>query len=384
MFNVTKTDARGDWIENNKTWFHKTGRFFSVIKEWDRNGPIFEQLEIGCLGLVITRHPETQKILVVLSKKTEPGSVVDPEYTTTIQATRSNIEGAHGGRSVPHLDFFLEKTKLLHCSIQLEQSDAYTQKANANIIKFAEYKTIPDCDSLIMVNLDELAEIALTDTLNISMDTRSVGSLLFSKLFFTKDPFKCTKRDQEAYQLFRKAIKITDLKNYKYEGNITCDKLNNRFLKNRLQKFKYDLFFYEINIASRENSQWIQPLLTRENIREFTLSYTIINGKKHIFVDRGQTEAGKWNFWCSSPVKLNCTNTPRASATYTEEGGRFYRVCNKYSIVAQDTVTSLNRVEVAKFAQESLLYGMSTSIELRSLLFLMYSKDVVSGEVHVY
>lgn len=384
MFNVAKTDSRGDWIENNERWFHKSGRFFSVIKDWDRNGPILEQLEIGCLGLVITRHPDTQKILVVLSKKTEPGSVVDPEYTTTIQATRSNIEGAHGGRSVPHLDFFLERTELLHCSIQLEQTDAYTQKANANIIKFAEYNTIPDCDSLIMVTLDELAELALTDTLNVSMDTRSVGSLLFSKLFFTKEPFKCTKRDKEAYWLFRKATKITDLKNYKYEGSITCNNTNKRFVKNRHKKFKYDLFFYEINIANRENSQWIQPLLTRESTREFILKYTTINGEKHIFVDRGQTETGEWNFWCSSPVKPNCTYTPKAYATYAEEGGRFYQVCNEYSIVAQDTVSDLNRVEVAKFTQESLLYGMSTSVELRSLLFLMYSKDVVSGEIHVY
>ena len=94
---VTKVDA----------FFYKGARVVDQIleKEWDQ--PYIDQPEIGLLGLFGV-HIE-DKIRFALQMKVEPGNRGGTQLSPTVQATKSNQKGVHGGRKVRYLDIFLDR-----------------------------------------------------------------------------------------------------------------------------------------------------------------------------------------------------------------------------------------------------------------------------------
>ena len=62
--------------------------------------------------------------------KVEPGNINYIQLSPTIQATRSNFLAAHGGKSVPFLEYFRygnkgEKSKILVDQLQSEQGSRF-------------------------------------------------------------------------------------------------------------------------------------------------------------------------------------------------------------------------------------------------------------------
>ena len=63
---------------------------------------------MGILGII--KHKTNNKYL--LQAKVEPGNVNKLQLSPTVQATKSNYKGVHGGKKVPYLNYFLDKNRV--------------------------------------------------------------------------------------------------------------------------------------------------------------------------------------------------------------------------------------------------------------------------------
>ncbi len=171
-----------EWIYNKREIYHKSKKFFKIAglriksnfynkKNWDQ--PIIIQNEIGILGII--KNVKTNKYL--LQAKVEPGNINKLQISPTVQATRSNYSGVHGGKTVPYLKYFKKRNK--NFSLQYEQASRYYNKRNSNTISFVskkidlekEFKWFSKIEILNLLNEKNL----------INMDTLSVFSSFVKK-----------------------------------------------------------------------------------------------------------------------------------------------------------------------------------------------------------
>ena len=123
-----------NWNFNNQLIYHCSKKFFKIIgievksnldgKNWDQ--PIIVQNELGILGII--KDKITDKYL--LQAKVEPGNKNKLQLSPTVQATKSNYQRVHGGKTIPFLKFFLSKKKSFIS--QSEQGYRYLFKFNNN------------------------------------------------------------------------------------------------------------------------------------------------------------------------------------------------------------------------------------------------------------
>ena len=98
-----------DWKFDEKNNFvHNSGRFFSIkkIKFNGEESGILLQNEIGTLGLVSCVINDVLYFLIQFKK--EPGNIVSAQLSPTLQATLSNQNQVHGGRSPRFLELFTD------------------------------------------------------------------------------------------------------------------------------------------------------------------------------------------------------------------------------------------------------------------------------------
>ena len=88
---------------------HESQRYFSItgIRYGDTEKILIKQEEIGILGLVFKKHEGRNYFL--LQRKEEPGNIPLAQWAPTVQATKSNYERVHKGKSTPYLDFFIDQ-----------------------------------------------------------------------------------------------------------------------------------------------------------------------------------------------------------------------------------------------------------------------------------
>ena len=159
-------DKLDNWICDHKSIRHKSGSFFAIKGarivdkdnkvEWDQ--PFIDQPEIGLLGLFAVKTDSTIKFAIQM--KVEPGNKGPTQLSPTVQATRSNQRGLHGGKKVKYIELFYEKIKGINVvadALQTEQGVRFYRKKNRNIIRIGE--KIPDCmkddKSLVWLTLEE-------------------------------------------------------------------------------------------------------------------------------------------------------------------------------------------------------------------------------------
>ncbi|MCX6641468.1 MAG: NDP-hexose 2,3-dehydratase family protein [bacterium] len=166
---------------------HGTGGFFAIrgleiftnvgpVQRWTQ--PIIDQPKIGVLGML------TKKIdgilFQLIQAKVEPGNLNGFQLAPTVQATRSNYRGLHGGKPIPYLEYFLngKPSRILFDQHQTEQGARFYHKRNRNLIV-----QIPDDEEIELlphfrwVTLGQLKRLMLrNDTVN--MDARSVISTI--------------------------------------------------------------------------------------------------------------------------------------------------------------------------------------------------------------
>ena len=179
------------WITNRRKIYHSSGKFFQILgirvksnffvnNTWDQ--PVIYQNEKGILGIIKYSKKGISEYL--LQAKAEPGNINKLQLSPTVQATRSNYNREHSGKSVKYLSFFknLKKKKILVNSLQSEQGGRYLYKFNRNIMVNVNSKIKAGPNYIWMSKQDIQESINKNNFLN--MDTISVFSCSIKKNYF--------------------------------------------------------------------------------------------------------------------------------------------------------------------------------------------------------
>lgn len=173
------TDPGNGWLR------HRSGKFFSIeglrtsvqdapVPNWSQ--PIINQPETGILGILVKEIGGTPHCLMQL--KAEPGNRNGLQLSPTVQATRSNFTGVHGGRPVPYLDLFRDAPahRVLADVRQSEQGSSFLRKRNRNMI-VRTGDDVPALPGFEWLSLGQVLRLLRLPDL-VNMDTRTVLSCL--------------------------------------------------------------------------------------------------------------------------------------------------------------------------------------------------------------
>ncbi|WP_193517368.1 NDP-hexose 2,3-dehydratase family protein [Nocardiopsis kunsanensis] len=167
---------------------HRSGRFFRIrglrarvesadaLQEWHQ--PIIDQPEVGLLGLVCQEIDGVLHFL--MQAKMEPGNPEPVQLSPTVQATRSNLTGAHGGRGVRLLECFHSEnhSEVLADVLQSEHGSWFLRKNNRNkVVEISPDRRVPEHPDFRWFSLGALGELLGLDGV-VNMDSRSVLACL--------------------------------------------------------------------------------------------------------------------------------------------------------------------------------------------------------------
>ena len=157
--NVSEIDlAKVDkWFSSEENISHITNKFFQVVgirtvggadresgSGWDQ--PFFKEInkDGGILGLIKTHINDLPHYLV--QAKFEPGNYGKIQISPTLQATFSNIDREHGGRTPHYYEFFKDwestNKDYLFNSWLAEDGGRFYLKRNRGVVKFVDYSKI--------------------------------------------------------------------------------------------------------------------------------------------------------------------------------------------------------------------------------------------------
>ena len=186
-----------NWSFSDSMLIHNSGRFFSIVpmqfrrkridesffKEWGQ--PMILQPEIGFLGFLT--FIIDGKLMFLAQWKIEPGNEGFLQISPTIQATKSNFEKVHGGKTPEFLNVFMNGEKVIsvmYDQIQSEQGSRFFKKRNRNVILLADIDLLKDVklnDKFYLLSLKDLKNLMQLDNV-VNMDTRTVLSNLITIL----------------------------------------------------------------------------------------------------------------------------------------------------------------------------------------------------------
>ena len=167
-----KLSKLNKWELNDNKISHSSGKFFEIIgltisnsssREvgnigWDQ--PILKEINNvgGLLGLIRTYINGLPVYLV--EAKFEPGNYNRVLLSPTIQATFSNIEGAHGGKTPKYYEFFNDyknKKNYLYNNWLTEDGGRLYKKRNLGLVKYVDYEKISNPgNGFIFISLYQL------------------------------------------------------------------------------------------------------------------------------------------------------------------------------------------------------------------------------------
>lgn len=381
-------------LDNLENWnykdsiYHQSNKFFSVIGTqivdrftnnilWDQ--PLIDQPEVGILGIISTLINNTRYFLMQL--KFEPGNINVLQLSPTIQATWSNYNQIHGGTSVLYLKYFLNPDNILYDRLQTEQGGRFYQKQNRNII--IEMESYPQLEKGYNWISEDLIRVLLRKNNIINMNTRSV----LSGLLTYKRKICCDLNEvlnwisfikTETYSnIIIKKIALHALTEWNSEASIT-----------HLIDDRFSIIGLGITGGNREVNNWQQPIIQDENIGLIGFICAKKNDQYYYLV-KAKFEPGNIGMNYLSPtvqcssyqinhdIFLNKFTDPKANIKYdtilSEEGGRFYKYCNRYIIVEIDDMEEIAHDKNYKWMQydqllETMNFGLN-NVECRTLLF---------------
>lgn len=396
--NVNSTEKLLNWIQelNEKTfvnivnstigedsfWFYnkedgiiqnRNKSFFTIegLKEY-KNGdlitehPIIIQSEIGFLG-IIAKEIEGE-INFLMQAKIEPGNINTVQISPTIQATKSNFMGAHGGARPNYLDYFVDAKKytIIYDQIQSEQNSRFFKKRNRNMLILVE-GDVEVLNNFAWMTLGQIKELMKVDNL-VNMDTRTViAGIPFS---LKNEEFDSSYfEDQGLYNSMFASVAIDSIPlvfNMVNDFKMFTDKVIERVPLYELNTWNvtdegifptfdsdFVVEYYDIEIEGREVRKWQQPLFKADGIATFALLMKNIENVKHFLVKLEQesgvfdtVEIGPTIQWESTHSHENDNKVDCLFLDYvkngkgiisdvvlSEEGGRFYHEQNKNYII---------------------------------------------------
>lgn len=406
---------------------HHSGRFFSVegldvtrsgraVEAWQQ--PIIVQPERGVLGIIVKEFAGVTCCLLQI--KMEPGNVNGFQLSPTVQATRSNFNRVHGGKTVPYLEYFTapRRNPVLSDVLQSEQASWFLAKRNRNMIVRVD-SDVEVLDDFCWLSFDQIDELLTVPNL-INMDTRTVLAGAASSRFrdgdtdadsfhgamarswaprgtarhetvellswFTEAKNRCT--------LTRRRVPLTKLDGWSHAaGEITHD---------RGQHFA--VIGVDVQAEHREVAGWQQPMFEPRSRGIVAFLTRRVRGVLHLLV-QARIETGGFdgvemaptvqcqpeNYGFAPPEGMplfleEVLSAPpdriRFDAVHSEEGGRFYHAQNRYLLVEVDDDFPLQVPEsyawmTLRQLTEFVRYGNHLNVEARSLLtiFGFYKED---------
>lgn len=352
--------ASSTWSIVDGSLEHQSGRFFQVsgIRWTNRNHhtffqPILVQQEIGTLGFALYNHE------LLLQAKVEPGNVGIVQIAPTCQATASNLDCVHGGKTPMFAEWFVQKNKTyIHASLQSEQGSRFFRKFNRNVLLLANYEA-PSNNNYRWLPVDAVLELFPLDFL-VNTDARSVLVSSPWEALVAREPFTrfSTTFARELAASFNSPIPNNSLRkkilHLRTRGNspsiIKLDELSNWRISDEsitpINKKSFEIFQIKICVNGREVSSWDQPILSSFGEGYVELICGRIEGKLY-FLFSLQFEPGLQNIVELGPSLViepgedipNITYSSRPDTVVltehrqSDEGGRFFKDITTYRLI---------------------------------------------------
>lgn len=364
-----------EWHYDADRIAHRTGRFFSIVGlEYSENGvvraqPIIDQPEVGTLAFLFRASGDGIDVLTQI--KAEPGNVHDYQLAPTCQATRSNLDRAHGGADPPGFELAEAADgpwQVLANSLQSEQGTRFFRKRNRNLSLLVDrgmHACPPSAGACVWVDSRALLRRLRRD-FTVNADARSVlVSTPWRALAHTgpfesaRDPFgRLLRRSylgQEPSDAEEQGTAVVAWMHGLQERRGGCESrlVPLATLGGAINADGYhcpgadfSVRHVAVRIPGREREAWDQPLLESRDAGLLRLSAFVDHG--HIkFVFRAVTEPGLANHVELHPTVvvrpgaaslagaygLEAGATIVAEVRQSEEGGRFFRDTNLHQIV---------------------------------------------------
>lgn len=167
---------------------HESNRFFTMIgiKVSEAKGrevlswtqPMMKQNECGILGILRQKRNGIMRYLMYA--KCEPGSVVNPQFSPTLQATFSNLGMAHGGRKPRFSEYFENggKGKIIVDVEHIEDPSRFYLKTNrCMIVEIPENEKIHITKDYIWLTLSQIKKLLKVDRAVNALARGVFGSL---------------------------------------------------------------------------------------------------------------------------------------------------------------------------------------------------------------
>ncbi|NDL56884.1 NDP-hexose 2,3-dehydratase [Phytoactinopolyspora sp. XMNu-373] len=433
---VALADLDG-WYRDSYTgyWHHRSGRFFSIegvrfrtdrgpISEWCQ--PIVNQPETGILGLLISRRAGVTYCLMQL--KAEPGNRGGIQLSPTVQATRSNYTGVHGGSAVPYLEHFRDApaARVLADVRQSEQGAWFLRKRNRNMIVLAD-DLVPAQEGFVWLSTGQLLRLLSRPDL-VNMDTRTVLSLLPMAAAALREGADGLRAAESTMENWEEALAdacaggasrhsdrelrhwITDVRARTAAVTtaapmraLTGWRHGDGSIRHETRAF-FEVIGVRVEAAGREVGQWCQPMLATREDGIVAFLVTRIGGVPHVLLqlrtEPGLTDVaelaptvqctpGNYEFLPSAarpPFLDDVLNAPsgaiRFDTTLSDEGGRFYRISNRHLIVETGNAGEYPGFRWASVRQliGLLRHSNYLNIQTRSLVACLYSLLATSAE----
>ncbi|CAI7973519.1 dTDP-4-dehydro-6-deoxy-alpha-D-glucopyranose 2,3-dehydratase [Frankia sp. Hr75.2] len=363
---------------------HESGKFFVVeglsadvpdspVPHWTQ--PIINQPEIGILGILVKEFDGVLHFL--LQAKNEPGNAGGVQLSPTVQATRSNYTGVHGGAAVPYLEYFraTDRHTVVADVLQSEQGSWFYQKRNRNVVVEVD-RDVPTLDGFRWLTLGQIHRLLAEDDI-VNMDSRTVLSCLPFSAVQLAAAFPAAANGLQASVLRSSSQEeagrhttgeilswVTEARtrNEVHTRQIPLADVTSWRRTSAAIEHETGLFFRVIGVdvrsGHREVASWTQPMIEPVGTGIVAFLVTRFSGVLHALV-HARLEPGYLDVVELAPT-VQCTPEnydwlPAASrprfldevlaadprqilfeAALSEEGGRFYQALNRYLIIELD------------------------------------------------
>jgi oxidase EvaA len=337
---------------------HDSGRFFSVeglhivssegsFPEWQQ--PIIVQPEIGILGILAKEFDGVLRFL--MQAKMEPGNTNLVQLSPTVQATRSNYTGVHGGTRVKYLDYFAgpRSGRILVDVLQSEHGAWFFRKSNRNMI-IETHRDVPVDADFCWLTLGQIGRLLCLDNV-VNMDSRTVLACApvqqweLGAALSDAEVVSWFTAEQSRHEVRARLIPLDAVAGWNI-GDWSIEHEQGRYFR---------VVAVRAEAGNREVPYWTQPLL--EPLGHPIAAFLVrrFHGMPHLLV-HARVEGGLLRTVELAPT-VQCTpefhvhlpvqarprflgqvlNAPAAAIRYTavhsEEGGRFFRPESRYMLI---------------------------------------------------
>ncbi|APU21375.1 NDP-hexose 2,3-dehydratase family protein [Actinoalloteichus sp. GBA129-24] len=416
-------DRLHGWHYDEGTGFiaHESGRFFSVegLQVETRSGltawgqPIINQPETGILGFLAKEIDGVLHFLMQL--KAEPGNRNGLQLSPTVQATKSNYTGIHGGLDVPYLEFFQDpaRRRVIADVRQSEQGSRFLRKRNRNMVVDTR-EPVEARDGFVWLTLGQLHRLMSTEDL-MNMSTRSVlaclplgdGALATGDEGFATALVRSLASDgPELHSLVDVLSWITEARTRSemHARTVPLDALTDwEFTGGRITHRAgrhFDVVGVRVEAVGREVGQWWQPMIRAQSTELAALLVTRVRGVLHVLMqlraEPGLTDTAELaptvqytpDHYAQPPEErppfLDLVQNARAAdirfdTVLSDEGGRFYHTGSRHVVVETGWLPEPPEFRWLTLAQLEQLTQHSHYLNMQARSVLACLRSLFSG-----